>query len=461
MAVSALSWLAVLVILVMLLPAGLVLLAVGLRGVRVSDHPHCRACGFDLFGSAAAERCPECGTGLSRSGAVREGVRRRRPGLIVAGVVLLLPIVAVLGLGAWGAVSSIDWQRVKPVAWLRWEANASGAGAGAGAAVDELLRRQQAGELTAAQVDALIDDALAAQADAARPWDPDWGDILQTAKRDSVLDEGRWQRYAEQAVTVGSPFSLEVRPRVRRGDPIPYRLHRSAARAGDDWTLPSLWAQLGPTTVTLGELAFEHGGKSGGGLSATGSGWSGSSWRLSEAQWAQTGSGPATVGTSARVVVKEGHGDADRVLIEFDLDLSAEVEIVDEPTVWPVTDPALRQAVRDALEVERLEPEPSWGDGVPRLGGSIKIAARPVGLACQVVVVAPDGREWSLGTITVGKDRSTSYGVSGSAEGFDAAVVDLVLRPDVDAAKGDVDIEGYWDEEIRIEGVKVRTQVER
>lgn len=45
---------------------GLVMAAWARRGWRIGDHPTCRRCDFDLFGNAAADRCPECGADLTR-----------------------------------------------------------------------------------------------------------------------------------------------------------------------------------------------------------------------------------------------------------------------------------------------------------------------------------------------------------------------------------------------------------
>src|SRR3954466_13422186 len=63
---------------------GFFLLWQGLRGSYSDDHPHCRKCGYDLYGLASGSRlCPECGAELRRRGAIRIGVPRRRWGLVV------------------------------------------------------------------------------------------------------------------------------------------------------------------------------------------------------------------------------------------------------------------------------------------------------------------------------------------------------------------------------------------
>ena len=78
---------------------GMCLLAVGLRGRRVNDHPVCRRCKFDLVGLYPdAGRCPECGAPLSGR-AVRRGVRMYRPLLAGTGGALCLLGVAIGGAG--------------------------------------------------------------------------------------------------------------------------------------------------------------------------------------------------------------------------------------------------------------------------------------------------------------------------------------------------------------------------
>ena len=65
-----------------LVVSAVALLWLGLRGQPVDDHPHCRNCGYDLFGRPPGGGvCPECGADLRRKG-IRFGQRARRKGLV-------------------------------------------------------------------------------------------------------------------------------------------------------------------------------------------------------------------------------------------------------------------------------------------------------------------------------------------------------------------------------------------
>ena len=58
-----------------LVGSGMVIL--GLRKRYVGDHPHCRKCGFDLFGrNESSVVCSECGADLNARKAIVIGVGR-------------------------------------------------------------------------------------------------------------------------------------------------------------------------------------------------------------------------------------------------------------------------------------------------------------------------------------------------------------------------------------------------
>ncbi|TVQ33362.1 MAG: hypothetical protein EA376_02375 [Phycisphaeraceae bacterium] len=122
---------------------GAVLLALGLRGRRVNDHPHCRRCRFDLSGldiGAASAKCPECGGELAGRRTIRIGARRRRPRLIVSGAAVLLLLVAAGAGVVWVSKSNINWTPHKP-AWLLEHEAFRDDGLDARIAAIELLRR--------------------------------------------------------------------------------------------------------------------------------------------------------------------------------------------------------------------------------------------------------------------------------------------------------------------------------
>jgi hypothetical protein len=70
---------------------GLVLCWRGLHGVMIDQHPRCRRCCFDLTGHALRLTvCAECGADLTVPGSVTRRSRQSCPGLVWAGVTLLL-----------------------------------------------------------------------------------------------------------------------------------------------------------------------------------------------------------------------------------------------------------------------------------------------------------------------------------------------------------------------------------
>jgi len=77
------------------------------RGRLVQWSPCCRACRFDLRGVAGAS-CPECGADLGRPGAVTEGLRHHRIGLL-AGAGMLTVLAAGLVVSSRLALPSRAW----------------------------------------------------------------------------------------------------------------------------------------------------------------------------------------------------------------------------------------------------------------------------------------------------------------------------------------------------------------
>ncbi len=191
MLVSALTTIAIL---------GITLLALGWRGKRVSDDPHCANCRFDLSGLPDPihdHRCPECGAGLGGPSRITHGRRARRPGRIALGTLLIL---ASLVFHPWArAITGGASHRWRPFPILLFEARLA-PGTPTSGALDEIQRRAVAGTLTPAQWSGLAAAALEVQAETQARWDPTWGDLFTLADAGGHATDEQVTQYASVAV---------------------------------------------------------------------------------------------------------------------------------------------------------------------------------------------------------------------------------------------------------------------
>jgi hypothetical protein len=205
--------------------AGAALLAFGLRGRKVDDFPYCRRCRYNLTG-LTSERCPECGGLVAEVGTII-GKRRRRPRLILAGLVLSLPSAAAL-IGAqtrWAR--SIEWYQKLPTWWVIREARSTSESR-ALRACEELVRRDRLGLLAPADQQARTDAMLVQFERRTSPFEPSskledtasiWldaalkKDSLTPAQRTRLYDRLAWVTWRARPVSsleVGIPVELRT-----------------------------------------------------------------------------------------------------------------------------------------------------------------------------------------------------------------------------------------------------------
>jgi hypothetical protein len=150
---------------VIALSAGGLLVAAGLmrrgfQGRYIGEHPHCRKCGFNLFGRPeGVNRCSECGADLDAKHALVTGVHHRRMGLLLGGVFLLIVSLSMsVGVVRTFAQSGgrFNLNQYKPT-WLLLRQGAPASTSNSARQVrDELFRRGMYGQLDRATLDALI-----------------------------------------------------------------------------------------------------------------------------------------------------------------------------------------------------------------------------------------------------------------------------------------------------------------
>jgi len=433
--------------LLILLPpfiGGIVLLVRGLKGVHVSDHPFCRRCRFDLFGLPdGVTTCSECGVDLSQPGTIRHGLRRRRVGLLLAGVFFLLVALIPVGIVTVSAIANFDPQPYKPLFWLKHESVNSTT---ADAAVQEILRRARTGKIGQSDIDVVTDLVLAEQANLQKKWPPALGDWIEAMHSTGQVDEARWKRYASQAI---QPYKMLTRPKVRRGDPLPVWYQRQGSRVGLNskmYARDKVFHEFGDLSVDR----IEHFG-GGGSMSVYGGGSSSHGWQLDPAKVAAAPNGIYTVKSEVELDVAESWDQRAPALAtkRYNLQTSFELVDADTQTITEIRDASLQTTLALKFKIKELK---EFSPHYYQL--SIEGDRLPVPVAFKIFVRDRD-KEYPFSGFSMGANGNSSCGMGGQIKQDLPDHVDLILRSDLGTALNTLDMTQMWVGEIVIKNVPV------
>jgi hypothetical protein len=433
---------------------GAVLLWLGRRGRLVGDHPHCRACGYDLSGlGKETTSCPECGGDLAPDKATVIGRRTPRVACLWAGGLLLLFALATAVQDARMSVRAWELEANRPVWWLRRQLKA--AKPDRDRAFAELRRRLDAHELWASQTTAVARDLIALQSDPAHNSSSGWVEFIATARRRGALGDAEWRWYASQAVT----YEARCRARVAQGDCLPFESEFGlrAPRGTRLWFTHRL-SKIEVSGVRLELPANDPLRNDLDGTVTRSSGRYGHPpYELRPELLARAGikAGPQTLKLLFEVSVHDDPISDESaasspplvqktVTCELPWTLlpphASSVEVVQNPEV----DTAVHASVGliDDVWCKRIDGGESFL--------SVRLKTQIPGLHLASRLYARVGsREWPLGRILYRTD------VSVRLPDFDAARFDLILRPDVDSAVHTVDVTRIWGGELVLRDVPV------
>jgi len=448
-------WFVVSVFVVGFLP-GVLLLIVGRRGRRIDDHPVCRGCGFDLFGTREPipdkhPRCPECGTRREP----RVGNRERRGKLALAGVLLMLTSLGVVGVWGYNQFGAAQIVQYKPVWLLRWEAQ-SGTSTTAELALGEMLRRFQNGELSPLQSDDLMADAAThgpagnAALVAARigaQWDQLAAELMKAGHGSDAQREAVGRSWVETWV--------EVRPQVRTDQPLPIRIHRQTLGPPSG---RAFYSDRKAAVVRFGENEYDLGVSGNGMMSNTrgsgkSSGWTGTSLRPGSDMPRDLQLGTHTFEISMHTAVTDGYRGP--VLTEWTDTQQVTFDIVpaDGDPITLIQNAALGAALEQAVTLrdQQIAARPYGSDAMLEFEG---ISAD---MAYQLYLQRGEQR-WKLTTIAGAKKTGGhGWGIGGELpdELEDGAIVDLVFEPDADAARQTPGLTEILDHPFVIPDIKI------
>lgn len=439
--------------------AGLWLIRAGRRGRVIDDHPVCARCRYDLAGGATIpSTCPECGRSLCWPGTVVVGNRQCSPRKVAIGAAMVAPGALMLLLALGSLLFGTAFDSVKP-AWLlslQMRHNAPGSSA---AAVAEVERRIWAKSISAASMQAIVEDLLAMQADPAAAWSPRFGDVIEEAIAAGLATPQQGTAYLLNAVR--GRYSIVVRERVKPSARLATRIEVGPLRAGSDGGASIAMMIDGMTwqgvTVTAAEIAALDRV-----MMVDGDERAGSVTQLKSFETEDSGdlilhvmfhlepagfAGGATRNMLAPVPLATVSLDH---VSPHTIDSAAPIEVE--------MDEALAQSVRDSIEVVDLRVGKAPPGKPARWILILKYTNPPIDVACDVYVRSGDAESkgWRASGIVMRANRSGNGMAQGSATIAEpGGPITVILRPNMEAAESDPLITRVWGRDIVIENVPV------
>jgi hypothetical protein len=432
------------------------LLALGVRGRIVDDHPICRKCRFDLVGLAAPSNCPECGTALHNPTAIRHGARRRRPAAVVVGSLLLLIGLGLFGATTWSRATSYNWNKAKPTWWLVNDAEHDTTPDDA--VLTELLSRRTAGTLDSSVYPRLVAHALVRQADLKMGWSVLWGDLVEEAWSRDEMTSAQYQQFLTGSIITTVAF----RPRIASGKSLPYSVSMDLSRSSRAMLAYSI--KEGEISIEGDDgqpLKFHVTGGMGmsgfSGFPAFGTSANGLSSSIYIAGKVPPGKRRTTLQLATTTSLdKPGPGapvSTSQILH------TAIVEYLppDQSPVTMVSNPELDQTIRASIRTFTVEHTPGWQNGYLNINVVFNNLPANVSFKAKAIGIGADGKEheWEFPAI-VARRGAGGYGPSGQApKDFSALMVTIILTGDPGPAEQTMDIDEAWAGEIVLKDIPV------
>ncbi len=447
MAITVFSWMAWIIVIGAML-IGLLLIILGRRGRRVGDHPHCRKCGFDLFGRPEnARHCAECGADLATPRAIVTGERQRRPAALAVGAIVLVLSLATLSWMSYHTAQQIQWIQYYPIQWVIDDAD-NLTSPTQPAAWSELGRRGMLPELSEGDRDKLINYLLNTHSDTTKTWGPPQDDLLQLIHKHQPWRQADWDRYVGNVFSV----SIDARPKLRPGTNALARVSVDLTRTFQrfDGRINSGPVMLGETAISNANLIQQPTRTSFGQDLNLHSSSTAYSIKL-DASTTQPGAHELKFAVSFEVRPK----DADGPTAKFEKSATQTVEVIpkNQSLVEHVDKPELRPAMEAAWVASDAVRD---GD---QLFIRMRIAKPPAAL-CMAAFARPSGEgEWAHVGDFYEEDLSADKWQSVSTQNkaiVSASAIDVVLRPS-DTAVGNVPNPAVcWNGKMQREGLPVR-----
>jgi len=391
---------------------------------------------------------------LQQRHAVLVGHHRKRWLPLLMGLVVVIGCVVVLGRRGADALEEVNWYRAAPN-WVLIRQTSSRDSQTQDNALGELARRAAIGKLVGSQLAIVVDRALEIQADRNIAWNGRWGQIIEGARAKGNVSDEQWRRYLRQAIS----FQIELRPVIRRGDFLVMRLSHPRSRVGAlQFKVHSVLlsplltrsAQAGGDSTFPMDFVFGQASES----TLMGH-------RFDDKALSRLADGPQVANFVLHLKVydpasdpPESNGPVGAPLFTEDIQLNANWTLAPSTaqTVTTVVDLSLRAAVRASV-LPQTKPEIHRFRQFDQNSAILRFDHYPP-IDCMFdVYLRSGGREWKSGRLEYCSAQGLIYEAMLSS--VDADHVDVILRPNPEAATHTIGISRIWGEEVVIPNVTV------
>jgi hypothetical protein len=352
----------------------------------------------------------------------------------------------------------------KPVSRLMRQANVPGRDSAL--AIAELLRREDEGLLSPVQLNDLIDLILEYQADQARPWRTEMGDLIEKRWVDGKLDRDLWEQYTAQFLV--DTYKLKVRPRIVIGSPAGLRVQQMIqdVRCGSGKHITYLLQEkdritrIGSTIVGRVDppgnrpIGHDNFGQYSTNQNAIGD------------RWETIKPGKRKITFEVELAILESVGPEG--MEGEDVFASRRVTFETETTFLPAgqstvninVDPAMKAEVDRAITIVRVETGPAANpNSRNEFYAKVILAYWPRPIDTAFTIVLKDGEnEYEAGSVAMAAEEKANGFNSMASIPVDLSGkrIDVILRPAPEVAERSLDLFEIWGEEIVFNDVLVQ-----
>lgn len=448
----------------LLLLAGLAgaLIVFGLRGRRVHERPVCAKCrsevtgliaGSRVAGEAGVARCPECGVDLSRRGAVRQGMRRRRRLPLAIGVLLLLLMtsagVIVLAKGLTQASVAARLPTWVLLTISRTDPHQ--------AYLEELAERVHDGKTGPEENASLALHLVSRLSDPTQGMTKAWTTVFFALYRVNAITDADIEKALKNILAA----ELRTRDTVRA---------KGVLTVMVDIT-PPRWES--PVSLTFGAGGGTAEFRDAQGQIIARVSQPGYTLRHGQRLYAATMSSglhvpdiaPGTYDVEFTVPIVAGVevDIGDKLPIEIPVRVRKQIVVIaqDQTLINVLHDPA--QVARVRASIDSIKVRVDGSPDAAYLYATVTFKDLPVDVAWRVYATpagASDEARIPLGSLVaqviMRPDGTYAYGIGGKIpSGFESPLIDLIFEPDVAAAERNIDVHEITGATVRVEGVAV------